>query len=84
MHYRAAPDVRGSGKERGHGAELKACPKCGEELKPGRHHVGCAAGKAKLHRRLVARSSRVSRVSGVAGKGRKVVSGGGGRGTRCA
>lgn len=45
VHYRAAPDVRGSGKERGHGAELESCPKCGAELKPGRHHVGCAAGK---------------------------------------
>ena len=45
VHYRAAPDIRGSGKERGHGAELEACPKCGAELKPGRHHVGCAAGK---------------------------------------
>ena len=45
VHYRAAPDVRGSGKERGHGAELSSCPKCGAELKPGRHHVGCAAGK---------------------------------------
>eukprot|EP00210_Caulerpa_lentillifera_P002242 g2154.t1 len=46
VHYRASPDVRGSGKERGHGAELESCPKCGAELKPGRHHVGCAAGKS--------------------------------------
>lgn len=45
VHYRAAPDVRGSGKERGHGAELESCPKCGAELKPGRHHVGCSGGK---------------------------------------
>lgn len=45
VHYRASPDVRGSGKERGHGAELESCPKCGAELKPGRHHVGCAASK---------------------------------------
>jgi len=45
VHYRAAPDIRGSGKERGHGSELEQCPKCGAELKPGRHHVGCAAGK---------------------------------------
>ena len=46
MHFRAPPDVRGSGKERGHGTELKFCPKCGKELKPGKHHVGCAAGKS--------------------------------------
>lgn len=46
VHYRAPPDVRGSGKERGHGTELKFCPKCGKELKPGKHHVGCSAGKS--------------------------------------
>ena len=46
MHFRAPPDVRGSGKERGHGTELKYCPKCGKELKPGKHHVGCSAGKS--------------------------------------
>lgn len=46
MHFRAPPDVRGSGKERGHGTELKYCPKCGKELKPGKHHVGCTAGKS--------------------------------------
>lgn len=46
MHFRAPPDVRGSGKERGHGTELKFCPKCGKELKPGKHHVGCSAGKS--------------------------------------
>ena len=45
VHFRAPPDVRGSGKERGHGTELKFCPKCGKELKPGKHHVGCSAGK---------------------------------------
>jgi hypothetical protein len=45
VHFRAPPDVRGSGKERGHGAELKLCPKCGRDLKPGKHHVGCCAGK---------------------------------------
>ncbi|KAG1655772.1 hypothetical protein FOA52_008479 [Chlamydomonas sp. UWO 241] len=45
VHHRAPPDVRGSGKERGHGVELDICPKCREELKPGRHHVGCIAGK---------------------------------------
>ena len=46
VHFRAPPDVRGSGKERGHGTELKFCPKCGKELKPGKHHVGCTAGKS--------------------------------------
>lgn len=46
VHFRAPPDVRGSGKERGHGTELKFCPKCGKELKPGKHHVGCAGGKS--------------------------------------
>lgn len=46
VHYRAPPDVRGSGKERGHGTELKWCPKCGKDLKPGKHHVGCSAGKS--------------------------------------
>lgn len=46
VHFRAPPDVRGSGKERGHGTELKYCPKCGKELKPGKHHVGCTAGKS--------------------------------------
>ena len=45
VHYRAPPDVRGSGKERGHGTELQFCPKCGKELKPGKHHVGCFAGR---------------------------------------
>eukprot|EP00803_Ostreobium_quekettii_P004681 evm.model.scf_1722.1 EVM.evm.TU.scf_1722.1 scf_1722:29228-31818(+) len=45
VHYRAPPDVRGSGKERGHGAELAGCPKCGMELKPGKHHVGCFGGR---------------------------------------
>lgn len=39
VHYRAAPDVRGSGKERGHGMELSHCPKCNEALKPGKHHI---------------------------------------------
>jgi hypothetical protein len=46
VHYRAPPDVRGSGKERGHGTELAFCPKCGKDLRPGKHHVGCAAGKS--------------------------------------
>ena len=48
VHYRAPPDVRGSGKERGHGTELQFCPKCGKELKPGKHHVGCFAGRAGI------------------------------------
>lgn len=50
VHFRASPDVRGSGKERGHGLELDRCPRCAQELKPGKHHVGCvgsAATKAK-------------------------------------
>lgn len=46
VHYRAPPDVRGSGKERGHGCELQFCPKCGKELKAGKHHVGCYAGRS--------------------------------------
>lgn len=46
VHYRAPPDVRGSGKERGHGTELELCPKCGKDLKPGKHHVGCSAGRS--------------------------------------
>mmetsp|Transcript_27268 Transcript_27268/g.59617 ORF Transcript_27268/g.59617 Transcript_27268/m.59617 type:complete len:523 (-) Transcript_27268:320-1888(-) len=45
VHYRAPPDIRGSGKERGHGTELTHCPKCGKALKPGKHHVGCSGGK---------------------------------------
>eukprot|EP00798_Chlamydomonas_sp_ICE-L_P009196 gene9196-16335_t len=45
VHYRAPPNIRGSGKERGHGAELDICPKCMAVLKPGRHHVGCIGGK---------------------------------------
>ena len=45
VHFRAPPDVRGSGKERGHGTELKFCPQCGKELKPGEHHVGCAVSR---------------------------------------
>ncbi|GMH33224.1 hypothetical protein BSKO_01058 [Bryopsis sp. KO-2023] len=60
VHYRAAPDVRGSGKERGHGSELKACPKCGAELKPGRHHVGCVAGRSVSRPKARKRSSKTS------------------------
>ena len=44
VHYRAPPDVRGSGRERGHGRELQACPRCAAPLEAGRHHVGCSAG----------------------------------------
>jgi len=58
VHYRASPDVRGSGKERGHGAELESCPKCGAELKPGRHHVGCTGGK---HSAIKNERKRISR-----------------------
>lgn len=50
MHYRAPPDVRGSGKERGHGTELEFCPKCNKDLKPGKHHVGCSASKRQSKR----------------------------------
>ncbi|GLC46524.1 hypothetical protein PLESTM_001885400 [Pleodorina starrii] len=46
VHFRAPPDIRGSGKERGHGTELTHCPKCGKTLKPGKHHVGCSGSKA--------------------------------------
>lgn len=45
VHFRAPPDIRGSGKERGHGTELTHCPKCGKTLKPGKHHVGCSGSK---------------------------------------
>lgn len=31
--YRAPPNVRGSGKERGHGMRLDRCPKCDDVLK---------------------------------------------------
>jgi hypothetical protein len=47
VHFRAAPDIRGSGKERGHGRELDVCPKCQLELKPGRHHIGCSTRRNK-------------------------------------
>jgi hypothetical protein len=45
VHYRAPPNERGSGKERGHGVELPICPACGEELEPGKHHNKCKAGR---------------------------------------
>lgn len=44
VHCRAPPDVRGSGRERGHGEELKHCPRCQASLQAGRHHVGCSKG----------------------------------------
>lgn len=45
MHYRAPPNERGSGKERGHGVELPICPACGETLQPKTHHNRCRAGR---------------------------------------
>jgi len=51
VHYRAAPDVRGSGKERGHGMELGQCPKCNEVLKPGKHHIRCSGAVKKTTRK---------------------------------
>ncbi|WIA21245.1 hypothetical protein OEZ85_000483 [Tetradesmus obliquus] len=46
VHYRAPPNVRGSGKERGHGMRLDRCPKCNAVLKIGGHHVRCSAREA--------------------------------------
>ncbi|KAF6258540.1 hypothetical protein COO60DRAFT_1108066 [Scenedesmus sp. NREL 46B-D3] len=46
VHYRAPPNVRGSGKERGHGMRLDHCPKCNAVLKIGGHHVRCSAREA--------------------------------------
>jgi hypothetical protein len=60
VHYRAPPNVRGSGMERGHGTELKWCPKCGKSLMPGQHHVGCSAGHA-APRQAAKRQRQVSR-----------------------
>ncbi|CAG9466466.1 unnamed protein product [Pedinophyceae sp. YPF-701] len=54
VHFRAPPDVRGSGKERGHGRELDRCPKCAEELKPGKHHIGCSASRKNNKRKAEA------------------------------
>ena len=121
VHYRAPPDIRGSGKERGascgsnpmarrrqastfdcpiergvsrggareraepgkamrrfaaphsarthspspsplhagHGTELAVCPKCNKSLKPGKHHVGCSAGKAAAKANKRARAVRI-------------------------
>jgi len=41
VHHRADPDSRGSGKERGHGAELPFCPKCRATIYEGRKHMNC-------------------------------------------
>ena len=72
VHYRAPPDVRGSGKERGHGTELQFCPKCGKELKPGKHHVGCFAGRAGP-RQPVKRAREVVSVSCILPRPRPVL-----------
>ena len=48
VHYRAPSDVRGSGKERGHGAELPICPRCKQTLNvPGGHHTNCIVACSK-------------------------------------
>jgi hypothetical protein len=47
VHFRAPPDVRGSGKERGHGQELSHCPQCEAKLTPGKHHIQCAGARAR-------------------------------------
>ncbi|GIL56533.1 hypothetical protein Vafri_11884 [Volvox africanus] len=61
VHFRAPPDIRGSGKERGHGTELTHCPKCGKTLKPGKHHVGCSGSKTSARQ-----TNKRSRVAGEA------------------
>lgn len=50
VHYRAAPEVRGSGKERGHGQELRRCPLCDAALMPGKHHIQCLGSRGKAER----------------------------------
>ena len=47
VHYRAAPTIRGSGKERGHGQELERCPLCDAKLMPGKHHIQCAGAQMR-------------------------------------
>ncbi|KAK9808171.1 hypothetical protein WJX73_004798 [Symbiochloris irregularis] len=39
VHHRAPPHIRGSGRERGHNVELKACPRCHEDIVVGKVHV---------------------------------------------
>lgn len=59
VHFRAPPNVRGSGKERGHGMRLTHCPKCGTALKIGGHHVRCSAREAaRQHMQLAKKPSR--------------------------
>ena len=43
LHFPSAvlPCRAGSGKERGHGRQLTACPRCYTKLRPGTHHVVC-------------------------------------------
>ncbi|WIA14462.1 hypothetical protein OEZ85_002987 [Tetradesmus obliquus] len=45
VHYRAPPNARGSGVERGHGMELPFCPLCNLDLRDVKYHK-CAAGPA--------------------------------------
>lgn len=49
VHYRAPSDVRGSGKERGHGGELPYCPRCKQTLHnvQGSHHTNCIVACSK-------------------------------------
>jgi len=42
LHYRAPPDCRGSGVERGHGIELIRCPRCNISLQRVRRKDLCA------------------------------------------
>ncbi len=59
VHYRAPPNIRGSGKERGHGCELRQCPKCGKELTSGKHHVGCSTANKATPRKPAKRARNV-------------------------
>lgn len=67
VHYRAPPNERGSGKERGHGVELPICPACGETLQPKTHHNRCRAGRtsqpAKTAVKQRGKANRSSHVS---------------------
>lgn len=77
MHYRAPPNERGSGKERGHGVELPICPACGEELEPGKHHNKCKAGRTTNPP-----SKRVSKTGAAAARGAKPARAGAGTGKK--